>query len=88
MAYLSDKILWANEFDKIFSKKNKLQDLNINPLKLEVHDTYKKVEKITTNFEYSNDYDVINKAFPDEKLKKTNGHLPLLEKDYNEFKLQ
>ena len=38
------------EFDGIVSKRDKLQDLNINQLKLEVHDTYKKYEKITTNF--------------------------------------
>ena len=28
-----------NEFDSIVSKRDKLQDLNINQLKLEVHDT-------------------------------------------------
>ena len=57
-------------------------------MKLEVHDTYKKDEKITTNFEPINNEDVINKAYLDEKLLKLNGHLSLLEKDCNEFKLQ
>ena len=47
----------------------------------------KKME-ITTNFEPSDDSDVINKSYLDEKLLKINGHLSLLEKDYNEFKLQ
>ena len=65
-----------------------MQDLNINQLKLEVHDTYRKDEKLTTNFEAVNDEDVINKSFLDEKLLKINGNLSKLEKDYNEFKKQ
>ena len=65
-----------------------VQELNNYQLKLEVHDTYKRDEKLTTNFEPVYDSDVINRAYPDEKLKQLNGHLPLLEKDYNEFKLQ
>ena len=62
--------------------------MNINQRKLEVHDTYNKDEKITTNFEPVNDEDVINKAYLDEKLYKTDGRLSFLEKNYNEFKLQ
>ena len=88
MAYISYKKLWESEFDGIVSKRDKLQDLNINQLKLEVHDTYKQDEKITTNFEAADDKDVINKAYLDEKLLKIDGHLSNLEKDYNEFKLQ
>ena len=88
MAYISYNKLWESEFDNIVSKRDKLQDLNINNLKLEVHDTYKKDEKITTNFKPVNDEDVINKSFLDEKLKKVDGHLSKLEKDYNEFKKQ
>ena len=88
MAYISYNKLWESEFDGIVSKRDKLQDLNINQLKLEVHDTYKKVEKITTNFEAVNDEDVINKSFLDEKLKKIDGHISYIEKDYNEFKKQ
>ena len=60
----------------------------MNQLKLEVYDTYKKDEKITTNFEAVNNEDVINKGYLDEKLLKINGRLSKLEKDYNEFKLQ
>ena len=70
------------------SKRDKLQDANISQLKLEVHDTYKKDEKITTNFEPVDNEDVINKGYLDEKLLKINGHISKLEKDYNEFKLQ
>ena len=88
MAYISYNKLWGSEFDGIVSRRDKLQDLNINQLKLEVHDTYKKDQRITTNFEAVDDEDVINKAYLDEKLIKIKGHLSKLEKDYNEFKLQ
>ena len=88
MAYISYNKLWESEFDNIVSKRDKLQDLNINNLKLEVHDTYKKDEKITTNFQPVDNEDVINKAYLDSKLLNMNGHLSNLEKDYNEFKKQ
>ena len=88
MAYISYNKLWESEFDGIVSKRDKLQDSNINQLKLEIHDTYKKDEKITTNFKAVNDEDVINKGYLDEKLEKIEGHLSKLEKDYNEFKKQ
>ena len=88
MAYISYNKLWESEFDGIVSERDKLQDLNINNLKLEVHDTYKKDEKLTTNFEPVDNEDVINKGYLDEKLLKINGHLTKLEKDFNEFKLQ
>ena len=48
----------------------------------------KKNEKITTDFEPNNNGDVINKAYLDENLLKVNGHLSLIEKENNEFKLQ
>ena len=48
----------------------------------------KRDEKLTTNFESTDDSDVINKCYLDEKLLKINGHLSFLEKDYNEFKLE
>ena len=88
MAYISYNKLWESEFDGIVSKRDKLQDANISKLKLEVHDTYKKDEKITTNFEPIDNNDVINKGYLDSKLLKIDGHLSKLEKDFNEFKLQ
>ena len=88
MAYISYNKLWESEFDGIVSKRDKLQDSNINQLKLEVYDTYKKDEKITTNFEPADNNDVINKGFLDKKLLKIDGHLSKLEKDFNESKLQ
>ena len=72
----------------LFLKKNKVPDLNNNQLKLEVHDTYEKDEKITTNLEAVNVEDVINKTYLDEKLLKRQGHLSLYEKDYNEIKIR
>ena len=88
MAYISYNKLWESEIDGIVSKRDKLQDLNINQLELEVHDTYKKDEKLTTNFKPVADSDVINKGYLDSKLIKIDGHLSKLEKDYNEFILQ
>ena len=88
MAYISYNKLWESEFDGIVSKRDKLQDLNINQLKLEVHDTYKKDEKLTTKFEPNDNEDVINKVYLDSKLIKIDGHLSKLEKDCNEFKLE
>ena len=88
MAYISYNKLWESEFDGIVSKRDKLQDADISQLKLEVQDTYKKDEKITTNSEPVNDKDVINKCYLDEELKKTNGHIAYIEKDYKEFKQQ
>ena len=88
MAYIKYNKLWESEFDGIVSKRDKLQNANINQLKLEVHDTYKKDEKLTTNFEPTDNLDVINKGYLDDKLLRINDHLSELEKDYNEFKLQ
>ena len=88
MAYISYKKFWESGFDGIVSKRDKLQDLNINQLKLEVHDTYKKDEKVTTNFEAVDESNVINKGYLDSKLLKIDGHLSKLEKEYNEFQLQ
>ena len=88
MAYISHGKLRERDFDNIVSKKDKLQDLNINHLKLEVHDTYKKDEKTTTNFEAVNHEDVTNKAYLDKKLLKINVHLSKIEKDYNECELK
>ena len=62
-----------------------MKSLHINQLELEVYDTYRKEEKITTNFEPTNDSDVINKSYLDEISEKIDGHISYKEKDYNEF---
>ena len=41
--------MWENEYDNIVSKRDKLQHLNINQIKLEVYDSYRKDEKKTTS---------------------------------------
>ena len=72
---------WESDFDNIVSEKDKVQGLNMNQLKLEVHDTYKKDEKKTTDFEPVNDEDVINKVYLDKKLKKIDGLIFFIEND-------
>ena len=62
--------MWESEFDGIVSKRDKLQDAKSSQIKLEVYDTYKKDEKITTNFEPIDNVDVIKKAYLDKKIKK------------------
>ena len=47
-----------------------MQDITFNHLKLKVNETYKKDEKVAIKFQPSNDEDVINKAYLDEKLSK------------------
>ena len=80
--------MWESEIGGIVSKRDKLQDLNINQLKLEVPDTSEKDEKISTNFEPVDDSDVINRAYLDNELKKIDGHISYIEKGYNEFNSQ
>ena len=70
MAYISYNKLVDSEFDGIVSKRDKLQGLKMYQLKLEVYDTYKKDEKLTTNFEATVDSDVINNAYLDKKFEK------------------
>ena len=88
MAYISYNKLWESKFDGIVSKRDKLQDANINQSKLEVYDAYKKDEKLTTKFEPVDDLDVINQGYLDSKILKIDGHISKLGIDYNEFKLQ
>ena len=45
MTYFSYNKFSDSEFGNIVCERDKLQDLNINQLKLQVHDTYKKDEK-------------------------------------------
>ena len=73
MANKSYNKIWESEIDGMVSKRDILQDLNINQLEPEVQDTYKKDEKKTI-FEPIDDSDVINKSYLDEKIKKIDGH--------------
>ena len=67
MAYISFNKLRERKINGIVSRRDKLQDLNINQLKLEVHDTYKKDEKLKTLFEPVDNSDVVNKCYLDGK---------------------
>ena len=79
MAYIGYNKLWESEFDGIVSKRDKLQDLNINQLYLEVLDTYGKDEKKRTNLEHTGGFDVINKTYLGEKFKKIDGAISFVE---------
>ena len=59
--------------------------MNINQIKLHVHDTYKNDSKTTTNFEPVRNDDVINKAYLDTKLEIIEGQIFYIGKDYNDF---
>ena len=63
-----------------------MQDISLNQLKLEVHDTYEKDENISTNFEASNPKNVINTVCLEETLYNVEGLVSYIEEDYNEIK--
>ena len=88
MAFISYNKLWESQIDAIVSKRDKVQNFDTNQMNLEVHDTLKKDETITTNLEPTDNADVINKAYLDEKMIKINGHISLLKKEFNEFELE
>ena len=85
MAYDGYDTLWRSDFYNNVTAKDRTQDLN--HLKLKVIDTYKKDEKITTNFEPTDDTDVKKTAYLDTKLSKIEVQVSYIEKDNNEFKL-
>ena len=87
MAYNSYATTWRGENYDDVSEKDRVQDINLNQLKLKVNDTYKKDEKITTNFEATNGTDIMNKAYLDKVLSKMQGQISNMENHYKEFKL-
>ena len=87
MAFPSYNESLESELVNIVFKRDKLQHLNINQSKLQVKYSYKRDEKIATDFEPIIKEHVINKAYLDEKLSKTNGRLTILGKNYNQFLL-
>ena len=60
MAYIRYDKLCRSEFYNNVSAKDRVQDLNLNQIKLKVNDndTYKKDDKIATKIEHSHDEDV------------------------------
>ena len=87
MAYISYNKFCESKFDNFVPKTDKVQDININQLKLGVIDPYKKDEIIRTNFEPTDDPEAINKAYVNKKISKIEGFISLLEKDYHKFKI-
>ena len=87
MASISYDKLWRTEFCNNVPPKDKVQDFNLNQLKLKVNDTSKKNEKVATNFETSGDEDVKNNAYLDKNSSEKESGISCSEKNYNEFKL-
>ena len=87
MAHITYNKLGKSDFDNIVPKKDKVQDIKNNQLKLEVFDIYEKDEKTTTNFEAVNDEDVSNKSILDESLSKIEALFSKTETEDNELKL-
>ena len=87
MAYICYDKLWRSEVYNSVSAKDKVQDINLNQLKLKVNDPYKKDEKKTKKIEHSDDSDG-RKTLPRKKTISTiEGQILYIEKNYNEFKL-
>ena len=87
MVYISYDKSWRSAFYYNVSARDRVQDINLAQLKLKVNDTYGKDDKIPTTFDVLNDEDVINTAYLDTKISKTEGHSSLMGGDYNEYKL-
>ena len=79
--------MWESEFDNIVSKEVKVQEININQLELEVHDSYEK-ENTKTVFEPISSENVMNKAYTDENLIKINGHFVIIRKRIQRIQIQ
>ena len=88
MAYIGFDKLSRTEFYNNVSAKDRMQNMDLNQIKNKINDSFEKDEKITTKFEAVSDEDVINNAYPDTKLSEREGHLSLIEENYNEKKLR
>ena len=62
MAYIHYDKLWRSVFYYNVTGTDRMQDVNLNQLKLKVNDTYKKDEEITRKLEADNDEGVKNKS--------------------------
>ena len=69
MEYKGCNKLWESEFDNIVSKIVNIQDLNLNQLKLEVHDIYEKDEETKTKLEPTDDIEVIKSSSRQKTIK-------------------
>ena len=64
-----------------------MQDINANQLKLKVNDNFKNDDKKATNFEPSDDEDLVNKGYLNTKVSKIVCHLSNRKKNNNEIKV-
>ena len=64
-----------------------MPEIYVNQPKIEVHHSYEKDEKVTTNIEAINNEDAKNKGFLNKTLYEIEGGLSFLEEDFNEFKI-
>ena len=87
MAYISDDKSWRSEFYKVVSVEDRVQHKNLNQMKLDLNETYRRNGKIATKFKRSQDEKVINKTYLDENFTKLEGHLSIVEKSFRFFKL-
>ena len=85
MAYISHEKLWRPEFYNYVSANESVQDISLANLILKVNVTFKKSEKIKTNFEPSK-YEDVHKAHLDATLSEVNGHITFFLKNYIENK--
>ena len=60
-----------------------MQKINLNQLKLKLNDTFRKVEKLSRNFETTDDTSVKIKTYLDKKLSKIEGQNSYVVKSYN-----
>ena len=63
MSYISYDELWRSKFHNNVSAKDRMQDINLNQIKLRVNGTYKKDYKVSTEFEPIKPADGINKGY-------------------------
>ena len=69
MAYFKYDRFWRSWFYKIISAKDRIQDINLNQLKLKLNNSYKD-DKTTTNFEPHKNEDLVNKNYLDAETGK------------------
>ena len=86
MAYASYDKLWRGEFCSNDSAKVKTQVRDLNQLKLKLNDFHRKNENVATNFDPSDNSNLISKAQLNTKLTHIEGRLSINEKTCNEFK--
>ena len=78
-------IVFRKEFYNNVSAKEKVQDQNLNQIKLKLNDSYENDEIISSSSDTSNDGDAISKTYLDTNLTKTECQVTSIEEDYNDF---